>query len=117
MNYKLTCYCSACNYPKGTRNVAYNPNDKDKKKGMPTQATAGFTVAVSKSKYKEDQGKRIELYILDKNENVISSHQPFIMDFHGKGSEIIDFYIGEREKCECSKHPWSGKKCNFIYLD
>ena len=53
MNYKLTCYCSACNDPKGTRNVAYNPNDKDKKKGMPTQATAGFTVAVSKSKYKE----------------------------------------------------------------
>ena len=114
--YELTIYCSACNTPSGSRNVAYNPKPGKRPKDMPTKATAGYTVAFSKDEYDEYKGKRIELYIYDKDGNVISSHQPFIMDYHGKSSDIIDFYIGERKKCECSKHPWSGKRCKFKFL-
>ncbi len=117
--YTLTLYCTACNDPKGSRDIAYEPTDDDKEKNedIPSQATAGYTVAFHPSKYKEYKGKRIYLEILDEDGNIIGKHQPYILDFHGKKNiKIIDFYIGERKICECYKHPWSGKECRFKFI-
>lgn len=43
MSYKITCYCSACNSPKGSRDTASGE-----------QATAGVTVAVHPSLYSKN---------------------------------------------------------------
>ena len=116
MSYTLTIYCTACNDPKGSRNIAYTPSKEDIDRGVPTKATAGLTVAFCYDYYQENKGKRIELYIYDDDGNMISSHQPFIVDYHSKEEDIIDFYIGERKKCECSKHQWSGRACDFKFI-
>ena len=102
MSYKLTVYCTACNSPKGSRETA---NGKT--------ATAGLTVAVHKNLYKVYKGKRMHLKIYDKDNKIISEHLPYIDDIHGKDSNIIDLYIGERDVCYCKRHPWSGKQCSF----
>ena len=113
--YELTIYCKACNYPKNSRNIAYSRKKGDDE-DIPEEATAGLTVAVHPDHYNEYKGKRSHLDILDENGMVLSSHQPFILDNHRNGKKIIDFYMGERDICECSKHPWSGKKCRFKFL-
>ena len=105
MSYELTVYCTACNTPKGTRETAIGEI-----------ATAGYTVAVHRDLYKAHKGKRIHLKIYDDNGNIISEHLPYIHDIHGNNSNVIDLYIGEREFCECNKHPWSGKKCSFDFI-
>lgn len=117
MSYILKIYCTACNSPKGSRQVKYSPSTEDIARGMPKVATAGYTVAVHSNLYNVNKGRRIELYIKDENGKVIASHQPFIMDIHGNTSDVIDFYIGEREECDCRNHPWSNKTCEFKFLD
>jgi len=105
MSYKLTVYCSACNSPKGSRQTAIGAT-----------ATAGLTVAVHKNLYKQHKGRRIHLIIYDNNGNVMSEHLPYIQDIHGNSSDIIDLYIGERDVCDCNRHPWSLKRCNFEFI-
>ena len=107
--YTLTLYCSACNDPPGTRDIAYT-------KGSIKKATAGYTVAFNRAFYDKNIGERIHLDIFDEDGKIIASHQPYILDFHGKGDEIIDFYIGERDECNCHKHIWSGKECRFKFI-
>ena len=88
---------------------------------MPSQAKAGFTVVFYPDFYNKHKGERIHLDILDDNGNILESHEPYILDQHGikeeyGGKTIIDFYIGERKKCRCNKHPWSGKECRFKFI-
>ena len=94
MSYILTVFCSACNSPKGSRQTAIGAT-----------ATAGLTVAVHKDLYKQYKGRRIHLKIYDEEGNILSEHLPYIQDIHGNSSNLIDLYIGERDRCECSKHP------------
>ena len=86
--YRLTCYCSACNSPKGSRETASGK-----------LATKGVTVAVHPSKYKKNK----QIYI-----DGIGSR--LIQDKHGNSVDVIDVYIGEYSVCPCSKHPYSGKR-------
>ena len=109
--YILTLYCTACNNPKGSRDIAYT-------EGIYKKATAGLTVAVHPDFYDLHKGERIHLEILDKNGNIIASHQPYILDFHGVEDYIIDLYIGEKNKCICSEYNgWSGKRCRFKFIN
>ena len=105
MSYKLTVYCTACNSPKGSRQTASGAT-----------ATAGLTVAVHRDFYKKNKGRRIHLTIYDNNGNIMSEHLPYIQDIHGNSSNVIDLYIGERDRCDCNNHPWSGKRCNFEFI-
>ena len=105
MSYKLTVYCSDCNSPKGSRQTAIGAT-----------ATAGLTVAVHKNLYKQHKGKRIHLKIFDDRGNILSEHLPYIQDIHGNSSNVIDLYVGERDVCDCNKHPWSGKNCSFEFI-
>lgn len=105
MSYKLTVYCTACNSPRGSRQTASGAT-----------ATAGLTVAVHRDFYKKHKGERIHLVIYDNYGNVMSEHLPYIQDIHGNASNVIDLYIGERNRCECNYHPWSGKKCDFEFI-
>ena len=105
MSYRLTVYCSACNYPKGSRNTKIGAT-----------ATAGLTVAVNKSLYANYKGRRIHLYVYDDNGNILCEHLPYIQDIHGNSNDVIDLYIGEYEGCPCNSHPWSGKRCDFELL-
>lgn len=105
MSYKLTVYCSACNSPPGSRQTAIG-----------VKATAGLTVAVHKSLYKDHKGDRIHLKIYDEEGNIMSEHLPYIQDIHGNKSNVIDLYIGERNTCDCNNHPWSGKRCSFEFI-
>jgi hypothetical protein len=93
MSYKITCYCSACNSPKGSRETASGET-----------ATAGVTVAVHSSKYKKNQLITID-GIGDRK----------IQDKHGNGPNVIDVYVGECQKCSCSSHPYSGQYCNVTF--
>ena len=107
---KLTLYCSDCNPPKHTGNRQTASGDV---------ATAGYTVSFDKSLYDIHKNKRILLKIYDKTgKKVIASHMPYIQDFHTEGPNIIDFYIGERNKnqCDCRYHEWSGKPCSYEFL-
>ena len=92
--YKITCYCSACNSPKGSR--ATKSGEK---------ATAGITVAVHPSKYSKN--KVINIEGIGKRK---------IQDVHGNATNVIDVYIGEFRTCQCSKHKYSGKTCNVSGL-
>ena len=100
MNYRVTVYCTACNSPKGSRETASGAT-----------ATAGDTVAVHKSLYRTSKGRRI-LIEIDNGEKLM----PYIQDIHGNSSDVIDIYIGERDTCNCHKHPWSGRRCTFTYI-
>ena len=88
--YRITCYCSACNSPKGSRETASGLN-----------ATEGVTVAVHPSKYVKNKA----IYIEGIGKRVIQ-------DKHGNSANVIDVYIGETNNCKCSSHPYSGKFCN-----
>ena len=88
--YKITCYCSACNSPPGSRETASG-----------AKATAGVTVAVHPSKY-----------VKNKVINIEGIGERKIQDKHGNSTNVIDVYIGEFKKCPCSSHPFSGKTCN-----
>lgn len=107
MSYKLTCYCSDCNYPQ-------HQNSRATKIGA--IATAGLTVAVCEDLYNKYKGRRIHLIVYDKDKKtVLSEHLPYIQDIHGNSDNVIDLYIGERGKylCDCKNHIWSGKPCDF----
>lgn len=90
-NYKLTCYCSSCNSPAGSRRTASGKT-----------ATAGEygTVAVSSSLYRS-LGANTILYIDGVGYRTIH-------DKHGSSSGVIDVYFGEGT-CTCSKNRISGK--------
>ena len=93
MSYKITCYCSACNSPKGSRETASGET-----------ATAGVTVAVHRDIYKKNQRINIE-----------GIGERKIQDKHGNSTNVIDVYVGECNKCSCSSHPYSGKTCNVTF--
>ena len=106
MSYRLTVFCSACNSPKGSRQTAIG-----------AVATAGLTVAVCKSLYRAHKGRRIHLKVYDNNRRtILSEHLPYIQDIHGNSDNVIDLYIGERDKCDCNHHPWSNKPCDFEFI-
>ena len=90
MSYKITCYCSACNYPKGSTQTASGET-----------ATEGVTVAVHQSKYSKNK----EIYI-----EGIGSRK--IQDKHRNAPNVIDVYVGKKSQCTCSSHPFSGRMCN-----
>ncbi len=94
MSYSITCYCSACNSPKGSTATA---------SGFP--ATEGVTVAVHPS-----------LYSKNKEINIDGIGSRRIQDKHGKGKNIIDVYVGDCAQCRCSSHPFSGRVCNVSGL-
>ena len=94
MSYKITCYCSACNSPKGSRETASGEH-----------ATAGVTVAVHPS-----------LYSKNKIINIDGIGQRKIQDKHGNSKNVIDVYVGESQTCKCSSHPYSGLNCNVTGL-
>jgi hypothetical protein len=103
MSYRLTVFCSACNSPRGSRATASG-----------AQATAGLTVAVWESLYRQKKGKRIHLIVYDNDKRtILSEHLPYIQDIHGNGNNVIDLYIGERDRCDCIHHPWSNKPCDY----
>ena len=87
--YKITCYCSACNSPKGSTQTA---------SGIP--ATAGVTVAVHPSKYQKNKDIVIE-----------GIGQRKIQDKHGNTPDVIDVYVGNCSQCKCSRHSFSGRIC------
>ena len=87
--YKITCYCSACNSPKGSTQTA---------SGIP--ATAGVTVAVHKTKYQKNKKIFIE-----------GIGERKIQDKHGNTPDVIDVYVGNCSQCNCSRHPFSGRRC------
>lgn len=101
MNYRVKVYCSDCNSPRQSRDTASGKT-----------ATAGDTVAVSKSLYKKYEGRRI-LIEIDNGESLM----PYIQDFHGDSDDVLDIYIGERNDCRCKYHPWSKRKCKFRFID
>ena len=105
MSYRLTVYCSACNSPRGSRQTAIGAT-----------ATAGLTVAVPESMFRRHKGERIHLTIYDDDGTVMSEHLPYIQDIHGNSSNVIDLYIGERDRCDCNHHPWSCKPCDFEFI-
>ena len=90
MSYKITCYCSTCNSPKGSTQTA---------SGIPAQE--GVTVAVHPSKYQKNK----EIFI-----EGIGSRR--IQDKHGNKPDVIDIYVGNHSQCKCSSHPFSGRRCN-----
>ena len=87
--FRITCYCSACNSPKGSRETASGAT-----------ATAGTTVAVHPSLYQENKSINIE-----------GIGNRIIQDKHGNSSNVIDVYVGECSRCTCSSHPYSGRVC------
>lgn len=96
-SYKLTCYCSGCNSPKGSRATASGK-----------LATAGEygTIAVHPSLYKE-LGAGTVLYIEGLGYRTIQ-------DKHGVSNRKIDVYIGEGS-CKCNNNP-IGDKYTGIYI-
>ena len=88
--YRLTCFCSACNSPKGSRQTASG-----------SLATAGTTVAVHPSKYSKNKQITIE-----------GIGTRLIQDKHGNSPDVIDIYVGECQYCNCSSHPYSGRIVN-----
>ena len=90
MLYRITCYCSACNSPRGSTQTASGET-----------ATEGVTVAVHRSKYSKNK----QIYI-----DGIGSRR--IQDIHGNSSDVIDVYVGNCSVCRCSSHPFSGRRCN-----
>ena len=92
--YKITCYCSACNSPKGSTQTA---------SGIP--ATEGVTVAVHPSKYVKNKEINIEGIGIRR-----------IQDKHGNAPNVIDVYVGNRSKCNCWNHPLSGRICKVTGL-
>ena len=90
MSYRITCYCSACNSPKGSTKTASGET-----------ATEGVTVAVHRTKYSKN--KRIYIDEIGWRK---------IQDKHGNDPDVIDVYVGDCPVCRCSSHPFSGKRCN-----
>ena len=90
MSYRITCYCSACNSPKGSTQTASGEI-----------ATEGVTVAVHPTKYSRNK----QIYI----EGIGSR---LIQDKHGNSANVIDVYVGNCSVCRCSSHPFSGRWCN-----
>ena len=95
--YKLTCYCSGCNSPRGSRQTASG-----------AVATAGEygTIAVHPSMYSKYKPGTV-LYI----EGVGYRK---IQDKHGVSANKIDVYVGEGS-CRCSYNVLSGKSAK-VYL-
>ena len=87
--YRITCYCSACNSPKGSTQTA---------SGIP--ATAGVTVAVHPSKYQKNKEINIEGIGIRR-----------IQDKHGNKPDVIDVYVGNCSHCNCARHTFSGRIC------
>ena len=87
--YRITCYCSDCNSPRGSTQTA---------SGIP--ATVGVTVAVHPSKYQKNK----EIYI-----EGIGIRR--IQDKHGNAPDVIDVYVGNFSHCICSRHQFSGRRC------
>ena len=87
--YKITCYCSACNSPKGSTQTA---------SGIP--ATAGVTVAVHPTKYQKNKVIFIE-----------GIGERKIQDKHGNTPDVIDVYVGNCSQCNCRRHQFSGRRC------
>jgi len=87
--YKITCYCSACNSPKGSTQTA---------SGIP--ATAGVTVAVHRTKYQKNKVIFIE-----------GIGERKIQDKHGNTPDVIDVYVGNCSQCNCKSHAYSGRIC------
>ena len=87
--YKITCYCSACNSPKGSTQTA---------SGIP--ATEGVTVAVHPSKYVKNKEINIEGIGIRR-----------IQDKHGNKPDVIDVYVGNCSHCNCARHTFSGRIC------
>ena len=83
-HFKLTCYCSACNDPKGSTETASG-----------SDAEAYYTVAVHKELYDKYKGRKIKIAGFDGEFE--------IQGFHGmKNKQLIDIYVGECEECNCS---------------
>lgn len=95
--YRLTCYCSGCNSPRGSRATASGALAKKGEYG---------TVAVSPSLYR-NLGKNTVIYI----EGVGYRK---IQDTHGNSSNVIDVYVGEGG-CRCSYNSISGKSAK-VYI-
>ena len=87
--YRITCYCSACNSPKGSTQTA---------SGIP--ATEGVTVAVHPSKYQKNKEINIEGIGIRR-----------IQDKHGNKPDVIDVYVGNCSHCNCARHTFSGRIC------
>ena len=92
--FRITCYCSACNSPRGSRETASGAT-----------ATSGVTVAVHPSLYQRNKS----IYIEGIGNRVIQ-------DKHGNSSNVIDVYVGECNSCRCSSHPYSGRVCDVSGL-
>ena len=92
--FRITCYCSACNSPKGSTATASGAT-----------ASAGTTVAVHPSLYSKNKS----IYIDGIGDRVIQ-------DKHGNSKDVIDVYVGNCSTCRCSSHPWSGKVCEVSGL-
>ena len=90
MSYKITCYCSACNSPKGSTQTASGQSARE-----------GVTVAVHRSKYSKN-----------KQINIEGIGSRLIQDIHGNKENVIDVYVGNCSVCKCSSHPFSGRWCN-----
>ena len=87
--YRITCYCSDCNSPRGRTQTA---------SGIP--ATVGVTVAVHPSKYQKNK---------EINTEGIGIRR--IQDKHGNAPDVIDVYVGNFSHCICSRHQFSGRRC------
>ena len=92
--FKITCYCSACNSPKGSTETASGETAK-----------AGTTVAVHPT-----------LYSKNKSIHIDGIGDRLIQDKHGNSSNVIDVYVGDCKICKCSSHEYSGKVCEVTGL-
>lgn len=95
--YKMTCYCSGCNSPRGSRQTASGK--------LATNGEYG-TVAVSSSLYR-NLGAETVLYIEGIGYKTIH-------DKHGNSRNVIDIYVGEG-RCRCSYNSISGQRLK-VYI-
>ena len=89
--YRITCYCSACNSPKGSTQTA---------SGIP--AIVGITVAVHPSKYQKNKVIFIE-----------GIGEIKIQDKHGNTPDVIDVYVDNCSQCNCRRNTFSGRRCKI----
>lgn len=95
--FRLTCYCSACNEPKGSTATASG-----------AVASAEYTVAVHRELYNQFRGRIIEIGDLGEFK---------IQDKHGKGKQVIDIYIGDFEKCRCTRDEYNKYNVSGVYAN
>ena len=88
--FKITHYCSKCNDPEDSTNMAYE------KLGEPEDF---YSCAVDKSLYDKYKGCIVQLE---------GGKRYLIHDFHRQGKKILDIWSGVCDECDCNDYSDNG---------